>query len=189
MTVTEKVTGNLLAGVGYSSSEKFVFNASISQQNIFGSGNALTAGINTSCVNRTIAVTFTEPYYTVRRRLAHARGLPAQPRPLVASVAPYSSLDAGRGGQLRHPDHRDRHHQPRLPLRAHRADAVRRTARSTTSCTSRSSASSPTASSSAPGGRVTPETTSSILRGGCSRRAGSKWGFPSSTFRITRRIT
>jgi len=38
--------------------------ASVSQQNIFGSGNALTAGINTSSVNRTIAVTFVEPYWT-----------------------------------------------------------------------------------------------------------------------------
>ena len=45
---TEKATGNLLAGVGYSSADRLVFNASVSQQNIFGSGNALTAGINTS---------------------------------------------------------------------------------------------------------------------------------------------
>ena len=44
MTVTEKTTGNLLAGVGYSSSDRLVFNASVSQQNIFGSGNALIAG-------------------------------------------------------------------------------------------------------------------------------------------------
>ena len=65
VTVTEKATGNLLAGVGYSSSEKFVFNASMSQQNIFGSGNALTAAINTSSINRMISLTFTEPYYTV----------------------------------------------------------------------------------------------------------------------------
>jgi outer membrane protein insertion porin family len=65
MTVGEKNTGNLLAGVGYSSSDGLVFNASVSQQNIFGSGNALALSVNTSSVNRTISLTYTEPYWTV----------------------------------------------------------------------------------------------------------------------------
>ena len=65
VTVTEKSTGNLLAGVGYSSADGIVFNASVSQQNIFGTGNALIAAINTSQVNRTISLAFTEPYWTV----------------------------------------------------------------------------------------------------------------------------
>jgi outer membrane protein insertion porin family len=95
VTVTEKSTGNLLAGVGYSSSEKFVFQASVSQQNIFGSGNALTAGINTSSINRTIALTFTEPYYTVD---GVSRTLEAYQRnndSTSLSVAPYSSSTWG----------------------------------------------------------------------------------------------
>ncbi len=65
VTVTEKNTGTLLAGIGYSSAEKFVFNASISQANIFGSGNSLVAAINTSQTNRVISLAFTEPYWTV----------------------------------------------------------------------------------------------------------------------------
>jgi len=65
VSVTEKNTGNLLAGVGYSSSEGIVFNASVSQQNIFGSGNALALSVNTSSVNRTISLNYTEPYWTV----------------------------------------------------------------------------------------------------------------------------
>ncbi len=65
MTVVEKNTGNLLAGVGYSNAEGFVFNASVSQQNIFGSGNALALSFNTSESNRTLALTYTEPYWTV----------------------------------------------------------------------------------------------------------------------------
>ena len=64
-TVTEKSTGNLLAGVGYSSSEGVVFNASVSQQNVFGSGNAVAVGINTSSINRTISGLFTQPYWSV----------------------------------------------------------------------------------------------------------------------------
>jgi outer membrane protein insertion porin family len=65
ITVAEKNTGNVLAGVGYSSSDGVVFNASISQQNIFGSGNALSLALNTSRINRTISATFVEPYWTV----------------------------------------------------------------------------------------------------------------------------
>ena len=65
LSVTEKNTGNLLAGVGYSSSEGVVFSASVSQQNIFGSGNALALALNTSKINRTISLTYTEPYWTV----------------------------------------------------------------------------------------------------------------------------
>lgn len=65
VTVVEKSTGQLQAGIGYSSSEGIILNGSISQQNIFGSGNALSLGINTSKVNRTISIAYTEPYWTV----------------------------------------------------------------------------------------------------------------------------
>ena len=65
VTVIEKSTGNLLAGIGYSSSEGVVLSASISQQNIFGSGNALSLAVNTSRYNRTYSGTFYEPYWSV----------------------------------------------------------------------------------------------------------------------------
>ena len=64
VTVTEKATGNLLAGVGYSSADGLVLSGSVSQNNVFGTGNALTAAVNTSRINRTIAVTYSEPYWT-----------------------------------------------------------------------------------------------------------------------------
>jgi outer membrane protein insertion porin family len=63
--VTEKPTGNLLAGVGYSSADGLVLTGSVSQNNVLGTGNALVASVNTSRINRTIAVTYTEPYWTV----------------------------------------------------------------------------------------------------------------------------
>ena len=64
VTVTEKPTGNLLAGVGYSSADGLVLTGSISQNNVLGTGNSLIASANTSRINRTIAVTYTEPYWT-----------------------------------------------------------------------------------------------------------------------------
>jgi len=65
VTVVERSTGSLNAGVGYSSAEKLVFNASISQQNILGSGNALIAALNTSKYSQLYSLAFTEPYWTV----------------------------------------------------------------------------------------------------------------------------
>jgi len=95
VTVTEKATGQLLAGFGYSSADKLVFNASVSQQNILGSGNALIAAINTSKVNRNISLSFSEPYWTVDgiSRLLEIYLRKVDPSSL--SVSQYSSSTAG----------------------------------------------------------------------------------------------
>jgi outer membrane protein insertion porin family len=64
MAVTEKPTGNILLGAGFSSSEKLTLTGSIQQANAFGSGNTLGVDVNTSRRNRTIAVSQTNPYFT-----------------------------------------------------------------------------------------------------------------------------
>jgi outer membrane protein insertion porin family len=63
--VTEKPTGNLLVGAGYSSSDKVSFTASIKQENVFGSGNYLGIELNTSRSNRNIVLSTVDPYWTV----------------------------------------------------------------------------------------------------------------------------
>jgi outer membrane protein insertion porin family len=65
VTVTEKPTGNLAIGAGYSNAEKLTFNASIKQDNAFGSGNSLGIEVNTSKYNRTLVVSTVDPYWTV----------------------------------------------------------------------------------------------------------------------------
>ena len=65
VTVKERATGNIQVGAGYSSAEGLVLSAGIAQQNLFGSGNALSLEINTSKVNRVIALQHTDPYVTV----------------------------------------------------------------------------------------------------------------------------
>jgi outer membrane protein insertion porin family len=95
VTVTEKNTGQLLAGVGYSSAEKFVFNASISQANIFGSGNSLIAAINTSSTNRIISLAFTEPYWTVDGVSRTIEIYQRNTDPGSLSVSQYTSSTAG----------------------------------------------------------------------------------------------
>jgi len=95
LSVAEKNTGNLLAGVGYSSNEGVVFNASVSQQNIFGSGNALALAINTSSINRTISLTYTEPYWTVDGVSRTLELYNKNIDPTGLSVAQYSSSTLG----------------------------------------------------------------------------------------------
>lgn len=65
VNVTEKPTGQISLGVGFSSTDKLVLSAGIRQDNVFGSGTSLGLDVNTSKSNRTIAVTQYDPYFTV----------------------------------------------------------------------------------------------------------------------------
>ncbi len=62
--VNERATGSLTFGVGYSTAENVVLSAGLAQQNIFGSGNALSLQVNTGSVNTVYALSHTNPYYT-----------------------------------------------------------------------------------------------------------------------------
>jgi outer membrane protein insertion porin family len=64
VNVTEKPTGAISLGAGFSSSEKVTLTGSIQQANVFGSGNTLGLDVNTSSYNRTIALTQVNPYFT-----------------------------------------------------------------------------------------------------------------------------
>lgn len=65
VSVVEKPTGAVLLGAGFGSGEGVILSGSIAQQNIFGSGKHLSVGLNTSKINTTYALSFTDPYYTV----------------------------------------------------------------------------------------------------------------------------
>ena len=64
VTVKERATGNIQLGAGYSSSEGVVLTAGLSQQNLFGSGNALAFEVNTSKSNTVFSITHTDPFVT-----------------------------------------------------------------------------------------------------------------------------
>jgi outer membrane protein insertion porin family len=64
LAVTERPTGNITLGAGYSQYEKLTFNAGIQQENAFGSGDTIGVQVNTSALNRTLAVSHTDPYVT-----------------------------------------------------------------------------------------------------------------------------
>jgi outer membrane protein insertion porin family len=64
VTVKEKNTGSINAGAGYSSAEKLVLSASMSQSNVLGTGNALAIQVNTSKASKTAVLGYTNPYWT-----------------------------------------------------------------------------------------------------------------------------
>lgn len=65
VSVAEKSTGNIMLGAGFSSSEGLVLSGSVSQANVFGTGNRLTAQINSGSVNTVYSLSYTNPYYTI----------------------------------------------------------------------------------------------------------------------------
>ncbi len=58
----EKSTGELQLSVGYSSLERFIVQANITQNNFRGKGQVLRAGVNYSTYSKSIELGFTEPY-------------------------------------------------------------------------------------------------------------------------------
>ncbi|MGG1943291.1 outer membrane protein assembly factor BamA [Trinickia sp. NRRL B-1857] len=63
--VKEKPTGAITLGAGFSSTDKVVLSAGISQDNVFGSGTSLSVNVNTARSYRTLTVTQVDPYFTV----------------------------------------------------------------------------------------------------------------------------
>lgn len=65
LNVTERPTGSLMLGAGFSQSEKLILSGSIAQNNIFGSGKYMALQVNTGKINRVISLSYTDPYFTV----------------------------------------------------------------------------------------------------------------------------
>ena len=65
VTVKERPTGTIQAGLGYSSTEHLVISGSYTQQNVLGTGHAIGVQVNTSTATRTIALSHQDPYVTI----------------------------------------------------------------------------------------------------------------------------
>ncbi len=62
--VTEKPTGSIMVGAGFSSSEGLILSGSVSQNNLFGTGNQATVQINSGKINKVYSISYTNPYFT-----------------------------------------------------------------------------------------------------------------------------
>ena len=64
VAVKERPTGSVNLGAGFSTSDGVILSAGFAQNNIFGTGKAVSAEVNTSDSTRTYALSVTEPYVT-----------------------------------------------------------------------------------------------------------------------------
>src|SRR5215471_2905038 len=60
--VTERSTGQFTAGVGFSSIESVVFTGSVSQSNLFGRGQSISASVRLGSLSQDFVIDFQEPY-------------------------------------------------------------------------------------------------------------------------------
>lgn len=64
-SVVEKSSGNLMAGVGFSQTQGIVFNANVSQDNVFGSGKRVNLAFNNSDISTRYSFGYFDPYFTL----------------------------------------------------------------------------------------------------------------------------
>jgi outer membrane protein insertion porin family len=64
ISVVEKSTGSVQFGAGLSSSQGVVFGVTVNQNNFLGTGNRVSAQVNTGKYNTVYSLSFTDPYFT-----------------------------------------------------------------------------------------------------------------------------
>lgn len=97
LAVKEKSTGDFSIGAGMSSNVGLVFTGSITQRNLFGTGNALSTQVNTGRVNKVYSVSYTNPYFTDN---GISRGFDVYKRDVnstFTAISPYLSSTIGGG--------------------------------------------------------------------------------------------
>lgn len=97
INVTEKSTGSVMFGAGLSSSEGLVFGVTVNQANFLGTGNRVSAQVNTGKVNTTYSLSYTDPYFTPD---GVSRGFDLYRRDIDSSsldVGNYTSASYGAG--------------------------------------------------------------------------------------------
>nr|WP_305888576.1 outer membrane protein assembly factor BamA [Methylomonas sp. SURF-2] len=64
-SIKEKASGNLQAGIGYSQVQGVIFNANVSQDNIFGTGKRVNFAFNNSSIMTRYNLGYRDPYFTL----------------------------------------------------------------------------------------------------------------------------
>ena len=97
INVTEKSTGSIQFGAGLSSSEGVVLGITVNQNNFLGTGNRVSAQVNTGKTNTTYSLSYTDPYFTPD---GVSRGFDIYRRDVdtsSTSTAPYNTSSYGGG--------------------------------------------------------------------------------------------
>ncbi|MGH8686833.1 MAG: outer membrane protein assembly factor BamA [Burkholderiales bacterium] len=102
-SVEEKSTGAISLGVGFSTVDRFIVSASVTQPNVFGTGKYLSLQLNSGTVNTIYSLSYVDPYYTVN---GVSRGFDIYRRKVDASslvTGAYSTDTLGGGIKFGYP--------------------------------------------------------------------------------------
>lgn len=97
ISVVERPSGNLSAGLGFAQTQGLILQASVSQENFLGTGNRVNFTFNNSKINRQFRFGYVNPYYTAD---GISRGFDAffkQTNADQANVSDYSTDEGGAG--------------------------------------------------------------------------------------------
>jgi outer membrane protein insertion porin family len=97
ISVTEKPTGSVALGAGYSSTEKVTLTFGIQQDNAFGSGNYLGVQVNTSRYNRALVLSTTDPFFTPEGVSRTFDLFQRTTRPYLTDLNSYNLVSTGGG--------------------------------------------------------------------------------------------
>lgn len=103
VTVKERATGSLLFGVGFSDEDGILLNASVVQENLFGTGREIELSVDTSDIVDSVNFRYLNPYHTIH---GVARGFNVFAREVdagAADTADYILEDLGGGVTYRFP--------------------------------------------------------------------------------------
>ena len=101
--VEERATGALALGVGFSTVDKIIVSASITQPNVFGTGKYLALELNSGSVNKVYSLSYVDPYYTVN---GVSRGFDIYSREVDATtlaIGAYGTSTVGGGVKFSYP--------------------------------------------------------------------------------------
>ncbi|RLA22496.1 MAG: outer membrane protein assembly factor BamA [Gammaproteobacteria bacterium] len=94
-SVEEKASGNLMGGVGFSQSQGIIFNASVTQNNVLGTGKRVSFALNKSESNQIYNFGYLNPYHTVD---GISRGFDIRVRQVNTEDLNVSNFSADRWG-------------------------------------------------------------------------------------------
>ena len=98
--VVEKSSGNIMAGVGYSQQQGIIFNANVTQDNVFGTGKRVAFNFNNSRINTIYQTSYFNPYVTLDGVSGGFDLAYRQTNAYVINLANYSTDTAQAGGNL-----------------------------------------------------------------------------------------
>ncbi len=101
--VEERATGSLALGVGFSTVDKVILSASVTEPNVFGTGKYLALELNSGSVNKAYSLSYVDPYYTVN---GVSRGFDIYAREVDATtlaIGAYGTNTVGAGVKFSYP--------------------------------------------------------------------------------------